>query len=1074
MIKQEEEETSVGDRDLQLRCRYDDLCGSLNMDERARVEAWDIYRGTRDSYTLEGNELHWLACALYVACRKTLPTVGRGTVEGNYVSLTRILRSSELSLIEFFNKMKKWEDMANLPIDFRQKTQKLERNFTVSAVLFKKYETIFQEVFKSMQEEQPRQHRGRKQRRQPCTVSEVFRFCWVLFIHAKGNFPMISDDLVNSYHLLLCALDLMYGNALQCPNRRELLNPEFKALPEDFGSKDYKPPTEPPCIIETLCSLHYGLILEAKGIKEHFWKPYIRKLFDKKLLKGKSDTLVGFLEPANFADCVKAVNNAYEAHVLSVGSLDERIFLEDADEEIKSLGCYLIPASIMESSERAQVTSSLQQHFDRKSGRISTPLTGVTCTRESNPFTTPLSCATYRISRLLSILTGLKPAPSERLLKILRSCSRNPSQAIAGWLKEMFNIFCEHITSDGADSQSCKDLAAKYFRIAEMLYYKALESIIEQEKKRLGDVDLSMVLEQEVFHKSLLSCCLEITIFSYKPHGNFPQIIQMFDLAPYHFYKLIEVLIKAEEGLCRDVVKHLHLIEEQVLDSMAWSYDSPLWDKIKENDGKVPTCEEVIPPQHFEKPTMAESSAPLTPRRVNEIRVDASGFGKGNTTSPTSLYERYSSPAAGTACRRLFKDTESPADSRSSSQSSPHAPADAVGTAAVPGQTLVTIPMQGIDNESGRITLLVQVNMSGQTHGVSSSLQPLSAQALTGPLNTQQMQVTGQVTTVPQNPPSPDQKAKQSSASSKLKKAGSLSLFTRKVYNLASTRLRDLCQKLDIADELRKKIWTCFEYSLVHCPDLMKDRHLDQLIMCAVYVMAKVTKEDKTFTNIMKCYRTQPHAKSDVYRNVLLKRQRRHSGSSDCQTDSPTDSHKDLSSSEFTPIMRSSSTLPITPHRTSPQTTKGVTAANSDVDEKERGDLVQFYNNIYTEKIKTFAMRYSQTNSNETTPLSPYPSIRVSSPRRIQLSPSYPIYISPHSDDAGITPREKVCYFFNLSPAKRLREINSMIRTGETPTKKRGIVLDEGSDSPAKRMCPENHTALYRRLQDVANDRESR
>lgn len=43
-----------------------------------------------------------------------------------------------------------------------------------------------------------------------------------------GNFPMISDDLVNSYHLLLCALDLVYGNALQCPNRKELLNPNFK------------------------------------------------------------------------------------------------------------------------------------------------------------------------------------------------------------------------------------------------------------------------------------------------------------------------------------------------------------------------------------------------------------------------------------------------------------------------------------------------------------------------------------------------------------------------------------------------------------------------------------------------------------------------------------------------------------------------------------------------------------------------------------------------------------------------------------------------------------------------------
>lgn len=60
------------------------------------------------------------------------------------------------------------------------------------------------------------------------------------------------------------------------------------------------------------------------------------------------------------------------------------------------------------------------------------------------------------------------------------------------------------------------------------------------------------------------------------------------------------------------------------------------------------------------------------------------------------------------------------------------------------------------------------------------------------------------------------------------------------MYHLASVRLRDLCAKLDISSELRRKIWTCFEYSLVHCTELMKDRHLDQLLMCAVYVVAKV------------------------------------------------------------------------------------------------------------------------------------------------------------------------------------------------------------------------------------------
>lgn len=41
---------------------------------------------------------------------------------------------------------------------------------------------------------------------------------------------MIGDDLVNSYHLLLCCLDLVFGNALLCANRKDLINPTFRGV----------------------------------------------------------------------------------------------------------------------------------------------------------------------------------------------------------------------------------------------------------------------------------------------------------------------------------------------------------------------------------------------------------------------------------------------------------------------------------------------------------------------------------------------------------------------------------------------------------------------------------------------------------------------------------------------------------------------------------------------------------------------------------------------------------------------------------------------------------------------------
>ncbi|MGH0148905.1 UNVERIFIED_CONTAM: hypothetical protein FKN15_045771 [Acipenser sinensis] len=938
MIDEEEESLQ------RTKCRYEDFCRNLNMDEAASSEAWGSFERISKNYTLEGSELHWLSCALYVACRKAVPTVSKGTVEGNYVSLTRILRFSEQSLIEFFSKMRKWEDMAGLSQEFRQRTEKLERDFTVSAALYKKYLPIFQDVFRDSQEDPPRQQRSRKQRRQPCTVSELFNFCWILFVHAKGNFPMISDDLVNSYHLLLCALDLVYGTTLLCTNRKDLLNPSFKGLPEDLHSKDYKAPSEAVCIIEQLCSLHDGLVLEAKGIKEHFWKPFIKKLFNKKILKGKEENLSGFLDPGNFGD-----------------SLDLQSLKQEMENAATEQQMNLTQELLLEKGHQSAVVGSTEMICScgkvqvKDSGRKALWSVGF-----PGCWLNPMHSALEKAFR--------KQEPLESWIgyRLNQTCSRDPSQSIAVRLKEMFEVFCQHYSTSSEEySGLSKDIAVKRFRLAEVLYYKILEGVINQEKKRLGDTDLSGILEQDVFHRSLLACCLEIVIFSYRPPGDFPWVIEIFDLPPYHFYKVIEVLIRTEDGLIREVVKHLNQVEEQVLESMAWRQDSPLWESVRGVKNRVPACEEVMPSQHFESPEgPGTTSSPLTPSRVNESRTDCAGKA----------------------------------------------------------------------NENGGITFIpVQVSVSGQP-------QPLSAQTLAGTLNTQQitgstLQVAGQVAL---SAGQQQKKSQQSPASTKPRRTGSLSLFFRKVYHLASVRLRDLCVKLDISDHLRRKIWTCFEFSLVHCTELMVDRHLDQLLMCAIYVMTKVTKEDKSFQNIMKCYRTQPQANSSVYRSVLIKgRRRRNSGSSDgsVRQNSPSGASKDKTSRDSSPVlMRSSSTLPVPQPSSSPPTPTRLTGANSDIEEEERGDLIQFYNSIYIKEIREFALRYSP-NGNvtagqvEVPPLSPYPSLRTGSPRRVLLSQHHSVYISPHKNRGSLSPRDKIFYYFSSSPSKVRSQSVALLET---------------------------------------------
>lgn len=446
--------------------------------------------------------------------------------------------------------------------------------------------------------------------------------------------------------------------------------------------------------------------------------------------------------------------------------------------------------------------------------------------------------------------------------------------------------------------------------------------------------------------------------------------------------------------------------------------------------------------------------SPIIHPRVKEVRTDSGSLRKDmQPLSPISVHERYSSPAAGSAKRRLFGDDPPKetlmekimaegtqlkiAPSSVTAESLSISPGQALltmATTTVTGTTgrKVTVPLHGIANDAGEITL-VPISMNTTQDSTAESLVSLTAQSLIGAspkqthlTKTQDAPLTG---------------------ISKPKRTGSLALFYRKVYHLASVRLRDLCLKLDVSNELRRKIWTCFEFTLVHCPDLMKDRHLDQLLLCAFYIMAKVTKEERTFQEIMKSYRNQPQANSHVYRSVLLKSI---PGEVVAYNGDYEMTDGDIEDATKTPN------------------------CSSEPVKEERGDLIKFYNAIYVGRVKSFALKYDLSNQDhimDAPPLSPFPHIKQQpgSPRRI--SQQHSIYVSPHKNASGLTPRSALLYKFNGSPSKSLKDINNMIRQGEQKAKKRVIAISGDAESPAKRLCQENDDVLLKRLQDVVSER---
>jgi hypothetical protein len=327
-----------------VQTQYDEVCGQLNLDEEAKENAWKSYKAIYNDYILEGSQLDWLACSLYVACRdSSTHTVEGDTYTGNSINLTQILRATNMKIIEFFCKIKKWFDMAKLPPCYLEKIEALERKFEVISVIFKKYELEFATVFRFHDDNKqatptggsssrPRSRKPTKAK--PCTVHQLFQFGWILYIHVKDQFPLINDDLVNSHYLLLCCLNMMCGAAV-VNKRRDLLNDDFLAIPTDGSISS--PFDDFNGILSELCRQFAAIERECQVVHDYYWWPSVRRLYESQVLAGiggnnppeLADVLNNLLYPASFHNNFRSLKSAYELAMLQEGDFDERIFLHN-------------------------------------------------------------------------------------------------------------------------------------------------------------------------------------------------------------------------------------------------------------------------------------------------------------------------------------------------------------------------------------------------------------------------------------------------------------------------------------------------------------------------------------------------------------------------------------------------------------------------------------------------------------------------------------------------------------------------------------------------------------------------
>ncbi|XP_061558132.1 retinoblastoma-associated protein isoform X1 [Phycodurus eques] len=854
------------------------LCKSLHVSDLVCERTWKMYKSLQESLNefAEDEKRLWGASLFVVVT----------DMDAVSFTVTRVLKEISMNVKQFVALVRKLDiNLDTISMKVNSALTRLENKYDVTLALYQRFEKTCKRVFAVFPE--PKE-------------SEILRTCWTMFLLAKGRALQMEDDLVISFQLLLCTLELFIK---RCPP--DLLQPLYQSAISKVQSpvtrtsrrnqKNAKARLVEPevdvLLLETLCKENECNIDEVKNVYQTSFSAFLVSL---DLPKSP-----GLPQPAS-------VNQQYEEHYLKSRDIDARLFL-DSDETL------LVPKVEAVQVERTPKKNMLEE--------------------DSMPIPqTPIRAAMTSIQQLRGDLTSRGDRPSTNLATYFKNCTVDPTQNVLKRLETMGPKFSQRFAE--AVGPRCITLGKQRFTLGVKLYYKVMEAMLKSEEKRLSVQNFSKLLNDSTFHTSLLACALEVVMATYGEssfktggynHGRsggdpgeadlcFPWILDVLNLSAFDFYKVIESFIKADATLSKDIVKHLETCENLIMERIAWKTDSPLFELLKqEQEGG--SVEQAETPVSFGQPLKHEHTAA----------------------------DLYLSPVR--PCLRIL-----PPDSP-----------------ATPG-----------------------------------------SQAAPPPPSQPAPQAVGQ------NPRHP--------------KSNSLSLFYKKLYRLAYTRLKMLCSYLlSSHPELEPIIWTLFQHTLQHKYELMRDRHLDQLMMSAMYAIYKVKSVDLRFKTIVSSYKDMPNTSQETFKHVLI------------------------------------------------------TEGNYD-------SIIIFYNEVFMQRLKTNILQYASTRPPT---LSPIPQI-PRSPYKFPSSPlrvpgSNNVYISPmkSSRSPGImTPRSRMLVSIGESfgTPNRFQKINQMVNSsdrslkrisdhGATPKPLKRLRFDvDGQDEPDGSKSDGDST-LIQRLNDLTSAR---
>ncbi|EDV43561.1 uncharacterized protein Dana_GF18553 [Drosophila ananassae] len=528
--------------------RYYASCELLELDPKIQISAMATYRRFDADGSLAGSggddmAQEWLCCSVYselqrVKIREMREESKRGApidpsdqIKSSCwnLSLTRLLRSFKVNVSQFLRRMEHWNWLAQNEGTLQLEVEELQRRLGITLTLRKHYKHIFEKLFVQPAEDADSEA--------VALYMSLYEFGWLLFLVIRNELPgFATSSLVSGCQVLVCSMDLLYVNVLEV-SRSEVIRRDFAGVPPKWDSEDFD---------STLLTKYSALEaivdlipqLPAKGVtqmKKAFFHKALMVLFMDHILLGNNIHMREIVKEGMLDVNLGTLNRKYDTHVADISEMDERVLLcfQELKEKPKD------PKSVTLSISTTSTTFSTSKH-----------------------------------KKLLSQSLPLKLAPNivERLQDDGKSVIKHLEQTLKSMGQKFSAAAKDYITAQEADER---------FRLASGLYYKLIDKIVTSEIALKPWLKISKLIKQPTLNETLLACCLEVALHVHHEDVDglkFPFILDCYSLEAYDFQKILEVVVRHDQGLLgRELVKHLHALEEECLGSLIFRKNSQLW-----------------------------------------------------------------------------------------------------------------------------------------------------------------------------------------------------------------------------------------------------------------------------------------------------------------------------------------------------------------------------------------------------------------------------------------------------------------------------------------------------------------